>query len=126
MYIYNDELYHHGKMGMKWGVRRYQPYGKGGYNPKSKSGGHKKFKEKRTEKKSSSAVTTFIKELGKVAVSALAIDAGKKFLTELFANGRQQAHKTVAKNSFDAAKKVYNHPKDIKLKMEYYDKLYER
>jgi hypothetical protein len=28
-----NELMHHGVDGMHWGERRYQPYGKGGYNP---------------------------------------------------------------------------------------------
>lgn len=37
-YAISDDVYviaHHGIVGMKWGIRRFQPYGKGGYNPKT-------------------------------------------------------------------------------------------
>lgn len=34
--IRDNFLQHHGVLGQKWGVRRFQPYGQGGYNPENK------------------------------------------------------------------------------------------
>lgn len=54
------ELIHHGILGMKWGVRRYQAYGEGGYNPKHK--GKNQLTKEQSHKTRKAARKASIKE----------------------------------------------------------------
>lgn len=92
--LLEDELMHYGVMGMHWGVRRYQPYGKGGYDPEGK-GGRFVGKVKQTRRGYQKALNKLQKQSERFAAVAKEKDRLQRKYTDksnnLLAKGNKRA-----------------------------------
>lgn len=69
MYTIDSELYHHGILGMHWGIRRYQPYSSGYQGSSGKYIGNQKQITKRTAKKIVKGIEKVTSKNGEVKAS---------------------------------------------------------
>lgn len=101
----NDELKHHGILGMKWGIRRYQPYPKG-KGHKGRFIGRKPPRDafpKKTKKERHSEDHKRVTQLRKKKVRALTNQELKELTTRLQLETQyenlKQAEKSKGKNA---------------------------
>lgn len=114
--IATNELYHYGVLGMKWGVRRYQPYPKGhrgdgkyvGENNKSKGG--LSDKQKDIIKKTAIAAGSAIAVIGGIYIGSKVVQSlDKKAIKLLTDSVKERAEKYLDDYKFSDEMAQWNH-----------------
>lgn len=106
--VNSDDIQHHGILGMRWGIRRYQPYPKGYFGTGKEIG-------EAAKKKPKNAFEISQKELQKVIDSRKTKDKSRQYLTKKEVKNIENQRKVVSENmkkAREASKKKREHDKD--------------